>query len=181
VGTLAGDAQAVKPLEIDTEVTMRAVVLILAARLFLVTGPQVAGETAGAADDVARFRREYADVLALEGTSKSEILAIARILRANPEMAIDRTAEGGEYCFKSSVGSMVHFAVHPERTAEGVVYELDASGLIAAGLDPARLKPLPALGEMTPGVWYFLPKGQLDPHHGHAMNNPTIAMAVSVK
>jgi hypothetical protein len=76
---------------------------------------------------------------------------------------------------------MVHFAVDPKRTPEDVVYELDASGLIAAGLDPARMKQLPELGQMTPGVWYFLPKGQLDPHHGHAMKNPTIAMAVNVR
>jgi hypothetical protein len=52
---------------------------------------------------------------------------------------------------------------------------------IAAGLDPARMKQLPELGRMTPGVWYFLPKGQLDPHHAHAMPAPTIAIAVNVK
>jgi hypothetical protein len=36
------------------------------------------------------------------------------------------------------------FRLHPERTAEGVVYELDTSGLMAAGLDPSRMKQLPA-------------------------------------
>ena len=108
--------------------------------------------------------------------------AIARILRAKPEVAIDRTAASGEYCFKSGPGStMVHFAVRPEGTPEDVIYELDASGLIAAGLDPARLNPLPELGRMTPGVWYFLPTGQLDPHHAHAMSSPMIAIAVDVK
>jgi hypothetical protein len=132
-------------------------------------------------DDLTILKREYADVLALQGTAKGEILAIARILRANPEMAIDRTAASGEYCFKSDLGTMVHFATKPERTSEGVVYEFDASGLIAAGLDPARMKQLPELGQMTPGLWYFLPKGQLDPHHAHAMSGPTIAIAVNVK
>jgi hypothetical protein len=132
-------------------------------------------------DELTTLKREYADVLALQGTSKGEILAIARILRANPEMAIDRTAASGEYCFKSGPGTMVHFAAQPERTLEDIVYELDASGLIAAGLDPARMKRLPELGRMTPGVWYFLPKGQLDPHHAHAMPAPTIAIAVNVK
>jgi len=34
---------------------------------------------------------------------------------------------------------------------------------------------------MTPGVWYFLPPGQQDPHHAHAMPGPTIAIAVNVK
>jgi hypothetical protein len=132
-------------------------------------------------DELTTLKREYADVLALQGTSKGEILAIARILRANPEMVIDRTAASGEYCFKSGLGTMVHFATQPQRTSEGVLYEFDASGLIAAGLDPARIKQLPELGRMTPGLWYFLPKGQLDPHHAHAMPGPTIAIAVNVK
>jgi len=43
------------------------------------------------------------------------------------------------------------------------------------------MKQLPELGRMTPGVWYFLPKGQLDPHHAHALSVPTIAIAVNVK
>jgi hypothetical protein len=76
---------------------------------------------------------------------------------------------------------MVHFAAQPERTLEDVIYELDASGLIAAGLDPTRMNQLPGLGQMTPGVWYFLAKGQLDPHHAHAMSGPTIAIGVNVK
>ena len=42
-------------------------------------------------DELTTLKREYGDVLALQGTSKGEILAIARILRANPQMVIDRT------------------------------------------------------------------------------------------
>src|SRR5437016_14503883 len=38
-------------------------------------------------DELTTLKREYADVLALEGTTKGEILAIAGILRANPNMA----------------------------------------------------------------------------------------------
>jgi len=159
----------------------RFVFVVLAACMTLVAARLSAGDDPLTEDELTRLKREYADVLALDGTSKGEILAIARILRANPEVAIDRTAASGEYCFKSGPGTMVHFATHPERTSEGVVYEFDASGLIAAGLDPARMKPLPELGRMTPGVWYFLPTGQSDPHHAHAMAGPTIAMAVNVK
>jgi hypothetical protein len=48
-------------------------------------------------------------------------------------------------------------------------------------LDPSRLQPLPERGGMTPGVWYFLTKGQQDPHHGRAMSAPTIAIAINVK
>jgi hypothetical protein len=155
--------------------------VILAAHLSILTGPLLAGDQSVTGDELTTLKREYADVLALQGTSKAEILVIARILRANPEVAIDRTAASGEFCFKSGPGTMVHFAAHPERTSEDIVYELDASGLIAAGLDPARMKQLPDLGRMTPGVWYFLPQGQLDPHHAHAMPAPTIAIAVNVK
>jgi hypothetical protein len=161
---------------------MRYVIfVILTAHMSILTGPLLAGDQSVTGDELTTLKREYADVLALQGTSKGEILAIARILRANPEVAIDRTAASGEYCFKSGPGTMVHFAAHPERTLEDIVYEIDASGLIAAGLDPARMKQLPELGRMTPGVWYFLPKGQLDPHHAHAMPAPTIAIAVNVK
>jgi hypothetical protein len=159
----------------------RIVFVIVAAHLSLLAGPLLSGDQPVADDELAKLKRDYADVLALEGTSKAEILAIARILRAHPEIAVDRTAASGEYCFKSSTGSMVHFAAQPERTSEDVVYELDASGLIAAGLDPARMNQLPELGEMTPGVWYFLPKGQVDPHHAHAMSGPIVAIAINVR
>jgi hypothetical protein len=161
---------------------MRHVVfVVLAAHLSLATGRLFAADNPGSEAELAALKSEYADVLSLQGAAKREILTIARILRANPAIAIDRTAEGGEYCFNSGAGPMVHFAVHPERTAEDVVYELDASGLLDAGLDPRRMKKLPELGQMTPGVWYFLPRGQIDPHHGHAMAGPTIAVAVDVK
>lgn len=159
----------------------RVVLVVLAAHMSLVTGRLLAGDKPVTEGELATLKREYADVLALQGTSKGEILAIARILRANPEVAIDRTAVSGEYCFKSGLGTMVHFAAQPERTSEGVLYEFDASGLIGAGLDPMRMKQLPGLGRMTPGVWYFLPAGQSDPHHAHAMPGPTIAIAVNLK
>jgi len=117
---------------------MRCVIfVVLSAHISLLTGRLIAGDKPVTTDELTTLKREYADVLALQGTSKGEILAIARILRANPEMA--------------------------------------------AGLDPARMKQLPELGRMTPGVWYFLPKGQLDPHHAHVMPGPTIAIAVNVK
>ncbi len=132
-------------------------------------------------DELARIKSEYADVLALHGTAKAEVLAIARVLRAKPDMAIDQTKAAGEYCFRSSQGTMVHYASQPEATAEDVVYEFDAAQLLAAGLDPQRLPKLPALGKMEPGKWYFLPSGIIDPHHQHVFATPTIAIAVNVK
>jgi len=158
---------------------MRRIVLIVL--MSLLSGHLLASDQQVAEDELTRLKRDYGDVLALRGTSKGEILAIARILRAKPEVAIDQTAASGEYCFNSGLGTMVHFATQPERTKEDVVYEFDASGLIAAGLDPSRLQTLPERGRMTPGVWYFLPKGQQDPHHAHTMPSPTIAIAVNIK
>jgi hypothetical protein len=159
----------------------RVALIIIAVHVCFLSGCLLAAGQLADEDELTKLKREYADVLALQGTSKGEILAIAKILRAKPEVAIDRTAASGEYCFNSGLGTMVHFATQPERTSEDVVYEFDASGLIAAGLDPARLKQLPEIGRMTPGVWYFLPKGQQDPHHAHAMASPTIAIAINMK
>jgi hypothetical protein len=157
------------------------VFVVVAAHIFSLASTLLARDTPQSEDDLTRLKREYADVLALQGTAKAEILVIAKILHANPKIAVDQTAASGEYCFNSGLGTMLHFATNPEGTAEDVVYEFDALGLIAAGLDPSRLQPLPERGRMTPGVWYFLPKGQRDPHHAHAMSAPTIAIAIDVK
>ena len=159
----------------------RILFLVIAAHVFVLVIPLLAGATPDSGDELTKMKSDYADVLALQGTAKGEILAIAKILRAKPRIAVDQTAASGEYCFNSGLGTMVHFATRPEGTAEDVVYEFDASGLIAAGLDPSRLQQLPERGRMTPGIWYFLPKGQQDPHHAHAMANPTIAIAINVK
>jgi hypothetical protein len=128
-----------------------------------------------------RLRTEYADVLALDGVSKDEILAIARLLRVKPAMAIDRTKESGEYCLKSSLGTMTHYATDPMKTREDIVYEFAAAPLVNAGLDLQKLPPLPALGRMEPGQWYQLPEGQVDPHHQHIMPGATLLIAVDVR
>ena len=161
---------------------MRHIVFaVIATLIFAVASRLLGGDPPQSEDELSKLKREYADVLALEGTAKGEILAIAKILRANPKVAVDQTSASGEYCFNSGLGTMVHFATQPEHTPEDVVYEFDASGLIAGGLDPARLQQLPERGKMTPGIWYFLPQGEQDPHHARAMRNPTIAIALNVK
>ena len=156
--------------------TLASALLIVAAGV----SAQTRGTDAGSAE-LAQVRSEYADVLALQGTAKAEVLAIARVLRLKPEMALDKTKEAGEYCFKSSQGTMVHYASQPEATTEDVVYEFDATQLLAAGLDPQRVPKLPALGKMEPGKWYFLPSGMVDPHHQHDFATPTVAIAINVK
>ena len=161
---------------------MRSVVfIVVAGHVSLLTSRLLASNTPDSGDELTKVKSEYADVLALEGTAKGEILAIAKILRAKPRIAVDQTAASGEYCFNSGLGTMVHFATRPDGTAEDVVYEFDASGLIAAGLDPSRLQQLPERGQMKPGVWYFLPKGQRDPHHARSMPAPTIAIAINIE
>jgi hypothetical protein len=158
------------------KVTFASALLVITSGMSAQTRSTDAGNA-----ELARIKSEYADVLALQGTAKAEVLAIARVLRAKPEMAIDKTKAAGEYCFKSSEGTMVHYASQPEATAEDVVYEFDATQLLAAGLDPQRVPKLPPLGNMEPGKWYFLPSGVVDPHHQHIFRTPTIAVAVNVK
>ena len=113
--------------------------------------------------------------------AKEEVLAIARLLRARPEMAIDRTKESGEFCLKSGLGTMTHYAKDPDRTREDIVYEFAAAPLVKAGLDLRKLGLLPALGKMEPGQWYYLPEGQVDPHHQHTMQGATLLIAVDVR
>jgi hypothetical protein len=157
--------------------------VIFASAILVITSglsAQTPSTDAGSAE-LARIHSDYSDVLALRSTAKAEVLAIARLLRAKPEKAIDRTKSAGDYCFKSSPGTMVHYASQPEATLEDVVYEFDATQLLAAGLDPERLPRLPALGNMEPGKWHFLPSGVVDPHHQHVPSAPTIAIAINVK
>src|SRR5437764_14779615 len=120
------------------------------AFLFLVITSGMLAQTRNP-DAPELLQSEYSDVLALRGTAKAELLAIARVLRAKPGMAIDRTKAAGEYCFKSSESTMVHYASRPESTVEDVVYEFDATQLLAAGLDPQQVPRLPVLGKMEPG------------------------------
>ena len=157
----------------------------LAAPLILAVGlaaPAWSDDSAHpAVQELARLRTEYADVLALQGTSREEVLAIARLLRAKPEMAINQIHASGEYCLKSGGGTMAHFASDPAKTREDIVYEFDATALTKAGLDTAKLPTLPPLGGMEPGQWYYLPEGQVDPHHQHPMPGPTVLIAVDVR
>ena len=53
---------------------MRRVTFILL--MSLVTGCLLAGEKPVTEDELTKLKRDYADVLALQGTSKGEILAL---------------------------------------------------------------------------------------------------------
>lgn len=155
--------------------------LMITLALGMSLGAPARAHDDAAAQELERLKKEYADVFALQGIARGEVLAIARLLRANPGMAIDQTHTSGEYCLKSGMGTMTHYAGDPDRTREDIVYEFDAQALTAAGLDPGKLPALPALGKMEPGQWYFLPKGEVDPHHKHPMPGPTLLIAVDVR
>ena len=76
---------------------MRHVIfVILAAHMSILTSRLLAGDQPVTGDELTTLKRDYADVLALQGTAKAELLAIAAVLRANPEMAIDKTKAAGE-------------------------------------------------------------------------------------
>lgn len=158
---------------------MKRMMITLALGMSL--GAPARAHDGAAAQELERLKKEYADVFALQGIARGEVLAIARLLRANPAMAIDQTHTSGEYCLKSGMGTMTHYASDPTGTREDIVYEFDAKALTAAGLDPRKLPALPALGKMEPGQWYFLPQGQVDPHHKHPMPGPTLLIAVDVR
>ena len=55
---------------------------VLLVNMFFLSSRLVAGDQPVAEDELIRLKREYADVFALQATSKAEILAIARILHA---------------------------------------------------------------------------------------------------
>src|SRR5581483_8342958 len=52
---------------------------VLLVNIFFLSSRFVTGDQPVAEDELTRLKREYADVFALQGTSKAEILAIARI------------------------------------------------------------------------------------------------------
>jgi len=81
------------------------------------------------AKDLERLKAEYGDVLALQGTSRDEVFAIARLLRAKPEMAIDQIRNSREYCLKSGQGTMTHYASDPTQTREAIAPTHPLAGL----------------------------------------------------
>jgi len=121
---------------------------VLTICISLQAGRLLAGNQPAAEMNSTKIKREYGDVLALQGTSKGRrFWRSLEFCARNPTSRSIKTAASGEYCFNSGLGTMVHFATQPERTPEDVVYEFDASGLIAAGLDTSRMQQLPERGK----------------------------------
>jgi len=119
------------------------------------------------------------------GIVAGELSTIANQLSLRPDIAIDLTKVSGEYCFNAGLaagGHMTHYAADPTRTAEDVVDFVNAEPLVRAGITVASLPRFPGgLNSMTPGQWYFLPAGELEPHHGIKFSFPLLIRATNIK
>ena len=125
-----------------------------------------------------------------EGTNQAaivggELSTIAKQLSLRPETALDFTKVSGEYCFDVDLGGgghMVHYATDPTKTQEDVIDFVNADPLIKAGINVTKVPRFPGkLGSMTPGQWYFLPAGELEPHHGIKFPFPLLMKATNLK
>jgi hypothetical protein len=143
------------------------------------------------AEKVARLEAELAALKAkvgpiadMEGVPLKELKAIAGVL--SPELrglAIDLSARSGEFCLRDPQGGrfMVHFSDDPKGTREDVIYFIAAETLADAGLDAAKLPPLPALGKMEPRRWYYYDGEAVEPHHQGRLGRPYIVLALDIR
>lgn len=157
---------------------MRAVI-VLGLVMAVVAGPRAA---AGEAEELARIQKEYADVLALSGTARDEVLAFARILRKQPAMAIDFThLDTPQHCFNTG-GDMLHVADDPSAKVP-LAYLHPAKPLVEAGLDVTKLPVEPQTSaELRGDTWYYYPAGgRTEPFHGKALGTPMIVRTVGAK
>jgi hypothetical protein len=137
---------------------------------------------AGDAEELARIRREYADVLALSGTARDEALAFARVLRHQPAMAIDFThLDTPQHCFNTG-GDMLHVTDDPSARVP-LAYLHPAKPLVDAGLDVTKLRVEPETSaELEGETWYYYPAGgRTEPFHGKALGMPMIVRTVGTK
>ncbi|MFQ5328872.1 MAG: hypothetical protein ACE5D4_02660 [Thermodesulfobacteriota bacterium] len=118
-------------------------------------------------------------------TVAAEVSAFANLLDKRPQTAIDLSGVSGAYCFQVNLGKgghMTHYAIDPAKSKEDVIDFVNAAPLIEAGLDPKKLpRHSGTLGTMEPNQWYYLPKGEFEPHHGVRFPFPVLIKAVDIK
>ncbi len=111
--------------------------------------------------------------------------AITGYLQSHPQMMLDFTKVSGEYClntWKAGGAQMSHYAVDPSKTREDVIEFVKASSFSDAGVDVTGLARMPGkLGAMEPGKWYFLPAGEIEPHHGGKFGVPLLIRASNLE
>jgi hypothetical protein len=158
---------------------MRVVILL---GLFMAIAPGARLAVAGEAEELARIKKDYADVLALSGTARDEVLAFARVLRKQPAMAIDFThLETPQHCFNTG-GDMLHIADDASAKIP-LAYMHPAKRLVEAGLDVTKLPVEPETSaELAPDTWYYYPAGgRTEPFHGKALGTPMVVRTVGAK
>ncbi len=115
----------------------------------------------------------------------AELSTIARHLQTRPQTAIDFTDVSGEYCFETGLGKgahMTHYAVDPASTTEDIIDFVNAAPLVEAGINVDTLPRHPGtLGSMTPNQWYYLPAGEVEPHHGKKLPIPLLIRATNLE
>ncbi len=113
----------------------------------------------------------------------AEITAFANQLSLRPGTALDFSKVSGQYCFFLDWDKHhSHYAIDPTTAHEDIVDFVDARPLLEAGVKLGDLPALPEeLGKMTPGQWYYLDSGKLDPHHGERWDFPQMLRASVVE
>lgn len=161
----------------------------------LVTGLLLFAGAATAETDAQKVNRLEMELSALkakvgliahmDGVPLAELKAVAGILSPSMRgLAIDLSAKSGEYCLRDPQGGrfMVHFSERPETTPEDVIYFIAADSLTGAGLDPAKMPPMPTeLGKMTPRQWYYYNGNYVEPHHKGKLGRPYIVLALDIR
>jgi hypothetical protein len=165
-----------------------AIVAFAVAGLLLWAGPAHSETDAQKAQrleaELSALKAKVGPIADMDGVPLKELKAIARVL--SPEvrgLTIDLSAKTGEFCLRDPEGGrfMVHFSEHPERTREDIIYFVAADSLAGAGLDPEKLPPLPALGQMTPRTWYYYDGKGVEPHHQGRLGQPYLVLALDVR
>ena len=138
------------------------------------------------ASNVAFGAEQKADMVHEQASKVAgELGTIAGYLQRHPEMALDFTQVSGEYClntWKAGGEHMSHFAVDPSKSQEDVIEFVKAGSLTDAGVDVTGLPRMPGkLGAMETGKWYYLPAGEIEPHHGGKFKAPLLIRASNLE
>lgn len=120
----------------------------------------------------------YPELDALTPAARAEVLAIARLFAKNPRLAVD-FSKVGMHGLSAGFDTMVTFAADPAKTTEDIIFFVPARGLIRAGLDTSKFSPVPAVGAMEPGRWYYSSGRDPEPRfNNNAIGTPVLMMAV---
>jgi hypothetical protein len=112
------------------------------------------------------------------------VSTVATHLSMHPTTALDLAEVSGEYCINAKLGKggmMVHFAIDPETTKEDIISFYNAEPFLKAGLNKETFRRFCGkLGCMESDVWYFIPAGAYEPHHGVKFPFPLIVKAMDI-